>query len=109
MLSTLKARHRSFVFSAGPAHVIMLATQLRRHQAPDDWIDPQAVIALEHRYVLVTTTPEHVSPTLHGRPAVLGAPILTKPVDRNRLLPAVRDAAHSLSAHDNGPQHGWHV
>ncbi len=46
-----------------------------------------------HRYVLLTTTPEHVPPTLQRQLAALHAPILKKPFTQDQLLAVVQDAA----------------
>ncbi len=68
-----------------------------RHEATFfDTVLASGHLMTRHRYVLLTTTPEHLPPALHGHLAVLGAPILTKPVERTRLLAAVRDAAYAL-------------
>lgn len=49
-----------------------------------------------HAYVLITASPQKITPELKARLARLGAPTITKPFDIARLRQAVRQASQRL-------------
>jgi CheY-like chemotaxis protein len=76
--------------------VVLVSNATPDHQLEADFFAAVAVGGqplTRHRYVLLTTTPEHVSPALRRQLADLNVPILTKPFTLNRLLTEVYDAA----------------
>jgi CheY-like chemotaxis protein len=57
-------------------------------------------VTVGHRYVLLTTTPEHLPSILRLQLTDLGVPILKKPFDSDDVLHAVADALGRIA----GPQ-----
>ncbi len=53
-------------------------------------------LARRHRYLLLTTTPEHLAPDLTARLARLDIPILRKPFRQDELLMAAEQAIRSI-------------